>query len=265
MVFPLTLSVKEALQKINKILAEKNWKDFGVGELKLVLFPYYFYSYHSHMEQEENGKNIVNSSKDGFLVLNGFSLNIEENNVKMVKDNIEKLTSEVPLVEYEVKNSQINKSTQEHILKIKTAELLHLEKENVIVSNVKKIMVPMYELIITIDEKTYGITINAVNGEMYGIENILEREKGFLEITQETLRDLRDPKAWVEYTKGLAVETKKFVLDKNYSNNKKSSKKNNSKNDSTVFEMKFDVITNKWVIILIIILALFLIYLAFIA
>ncbi len=255
---PLALSAKEALEKLNKILAEKNWKDFEAGELKLVLVPYYFFSYHSHTEKEVGGEKIVSSSKDGMLALNGSSLLIEDKKTNIIKENLQKLDQEIPQIEHEVKNSQITKSNQDHILKIKTAEFLQIEKDNVVISNVKKIMFPMYESFITIKKETYNIIISAVDGEVYGIEKVPEREKGFLEITQETFRDLKDPKQWVEYTKGLAVETKNFLTEKKHSPSDVP-----EVSIKTLGKNKLSLLSTKWFIILIILLALFLIYLAF--
>lgn len=257
---PLSLSAKEALGKIEAVLVSKNWKDFDSGELKLVLVPYFLYNYHYHTEKEVEGKKIVESSKDGLLLLNGSSLAIEENLVKLIQKNLGGTNQEVPQIEHEVKKTSITKATQEHILKVKTAQFFKIPKDNVIVSNVKQLMFPIYKSFITLQKKTYEITINAINGDVYETNEVPTREKGFMEITQETLRDLRDPKAWLTYTKGLAIETGKFLADKNESlssvtNDKKVVGSNKERN-------KLSFLSSKKMLVIIIILALFLIYLA---
>jgi len=260
---PLSLSAKEALSKVEAVLVSKSWKDFDAGEIRLALVPYYLYNYHYHTEEENEGKSIVSSSKDGLLVLNGFSLKVEEKLVKVIQENMDTSNQEAPEIEFETKTTPITKATQDHILKVKTAEFFKISKENVVVSNVKKVMLPMYESFITVQKKTHEIIINAVNGDIYGIEEVPTREKGFIEITQETLQDLKDPKAWLEYTKGLAIETRKFLTEKNQpdlvAQNNKPSGSDKRLSNSLFF------LSNKWVLVLIILLALFLIYLALVA
>jgi len=258
---PLSLSAKEALSKIEAVLIKKNWKDFDAGELKLVLVPYFLYDYHYHTEKDVEGKKIVDFSKDGVLVLNATSLKIEENLVKVIQENLDKSNQDAPAIEHEVKKNLLTKATQEHILKVKTAQFFKIPKGNIVVSNVTKIMFPLYESFITLLGKTHAITINAVNGEVYGTNDVPTREKGFMEITQETLQDLKDPKAWLTYTKGLAIETRKFLADRNESNivNNSDKKLVGSGNKNS----RFSFLSSKWMLIVIIILALFLIYLAF--
>jgi hypothetical protein len=257
---PLSLSAKQALIKVETVLREKNWKDFDAGELKLVLIPYYLYNYHFYTRAEKEGEVFVQSSKDGVLALNGTSLKVEEKTVKIITENIGKGEQIAPAIEHEVKKSPLTKSTQEHILKVKTAEFFKLSIDQVVVSNVKTVMFPMYESFITVQGETHEIIVDGVSGNIYGIEEVGEREKGFLEITQETLQDLKDPRAWVEYTKGLAIETRKFLAEKESIPIQNASEVNVAPSAS-----KLSFLSSKWIFVLIIVLALFLIYLAFIA
>jgi hypothetical protein len=256
---PLSLSAKEALSKIEEVLTEKNWKDFEGGELKLVLIPYYLYNYHYHTEAENEGEVFVQSSNDGLLSLNGFSLKVEKETTNIIIEKTSELVGTAPQVEHEIKKSPITKSTQEHILKIKTAEFFKISKNNVVISNIKQVMIPMYESFITIDGKTHEITVDASSGNIYGTSEVEEREKGFMEITTETLNDLKDPKAWVEYTKGLAIETRKFLSEK-----KEKVPVEIEEKMSAPSINKVSILSSKWIYILIIILALFLIYIAFV-
>lgn len=252
---PLTLSAEEALKKISEVLKEKNWTDFESGELKLVLIPYFLYTYHYHTQSEENKEAVVKTTKDGTLALNGATLKVEEETVEIIHENLNKLAKEIPQIEHEVKKSLITKSTQEHLLKIKTAEFFSLPKDNVVISGIKQYMIPMFEMFTTIAKENYDISVNAVTGNVYGVDKVPEREKGFMEITKETLNDLKDPKQWLIYTKGLASETRKFLSEK-------ESKEEPNIDQAPKIE-KVSILTSKWMYILIIILALFLIYIAF--
>jgi len=257
---PLSLSAKEALAKIGEVLSQKNWKDFDGGELKLVLVPYYLYNYHFHTEAENEGEVFVQSSKDGQLALNGSSLLVEEKITNLILENTDKVTEQAPEIKHEIKKSVITKSTQEHILKIKTAEFFKINKDNIIVSNIKQIMIPRYESFITVAGKNHEISVDGTTGNIYGIEEVAEREKGVVEITQETLHDLKDPKAWLIYTKGLASETRKFFVEK-----KDMPQVKNEEKAVVPVVSGVSILSSKWIYVLIIILALFLIYIAFFA
>jgi hypothetical protein len=253
---PLIVPVEEALKKISLVLTEKNWKDFEIGTLKLSFVPYFIFTYHYYIESEKNGKKIIESSADGQLVLGGKSLKIENGLLKIISENIPKAISSPPSVEFEEKETQITKKTQDAVLQTKAAEFFKIPRETITVSSIKKILIPFYESFITLEENTYQITINALDGKLMGVEKVPSREKGFIEITKETLGDLKDPKAWLQYTKGLAIETAKFISGKNSSEASSSKETKSSK-------VNISFLYSKYLLLLIILLALFVIYISF--
>lgn len=252
---PVLLPVKEALQKVTKILKEKNWQDFEIGSMKLVLTPFFFYQYHYFLEEEKSNSKIVTQSVDGVISLNANSLKIDEKITNLIKNKSNQQNNTAPQVEFSQQESNLSKRQQEKVLIIKTAQHFSVPKENLVVSDIRQFLVPFYETQITIKSQTYSIVINAIDGGLIGVEKIPEREKGFLEITKETLEELTSPTTWVKYTKELMLDASSVVAV--------SSKKVKIEKKESFKPLDLSFLESKWVLILIMILALLLIYLAF--
>jgi hypothetical protein len=260
---PVKLDEKRLVKKVKLTLEEKNWA-FEVPSPKLILMPYFLFNYHYFLEEEKEGRKVVKESKDGLLALNGHTLKINEEIAKLMKKVLKLGTNDAPELEFEEKETMLEKKKEETILSVKTAEYFKIVKESVIISNAKKFLVPFYEFNIEIEKKNYSLTINAMDSPkkdgdlvLKGIDDIPTREKGIAEVTQETLDDLTKPDAWIDYSKGLLKETSKLFSEEN-----KDSKKNIAEKKDIMSGPSF--LSSKWVLVLIIILALFIIYLALI-
>ncbi len=254
---PLKVPVNEALAKVEKVLREKNWEDFSLGTMKLVLVPYFYFNYHYYKEKESSQGKIIESSVDGFLALNGVELHIEEGTAKIIQKNLKETTNNSPEIEFSELETSIGKKEQDEVLKFKVAEFFQIPKQNVVISSSKKYSLPLYETFITIGKETYQININAINGELIGIEKVPEREKGFVELTKEVIHDLSTPKGWLKYSKEMLIDAGKKA--------KKLPKQKLLKNEKSVdkkVKINLSILSNKWVMILIILLALFLIFIA---
>jgi hypothetical protein len=265
---PLKLEGKKVAELLGTTLKSKNWHDFKLATLKLTLTPYFLFNYHYYKEKVENDQKIIETSVDGFLALNGASVKIEKEMEKLIKSNLKESISDAPTIPFDEEETTIEKREQNDVLQFKTAEYFHVPKENVVISSVKKVLIPFYETFVEVQEGTFKIKINAVSGEMIGIEEVPEREKGFMEITKETLDDLKDPKKWLEYTKEMFVETGKYtqkkgkdaiksIKDSPKQLNKKSKKENTL--DKQI-ENVTSILTSNWFLIILIIAGLFLVW-----
>ena len=78
----------------------------------------------------------------------------------------------------------------------------------------RQIYVPFWVVYVTVAEGTFKIKISAINGEVFGSEKVPIREKGFMEITEETLEELKNPKAWLKYTKEIVAGSGKREIKK---------------------------------------------------
>ncbi|MFA5763677.1 MAG: hypothetical protein WC915_02605 [archaeon] len=262
---PKTISVDQALSKVKKVLQEKNWSNFEIGTPKLILVPYFYFNYHYYLEKNNKDEKIIDKSVDGFLAINANTLNVDEKITKLIKSSIKNLTSDPPELEFEELPINIEKKEQKIVTGLKVAEFFKIPKQSVLVSSIKKCFLQLYEINITIEDKIYKINANAcIESNLIGVEKIPIREKGFVELTKEALSDLSTPAGWVTYSKGLLGEVTNEVL----STTKEVSKKTTEKiviTKKTDFKFDFTMFSNKWVLGLIIILGLFLIYLAFFA
>jgi hypothetical protein len=258
---PLKVTGKKVAKDIESSIKEKNWHEFKIATLKLSLVPYFLFNYHYFKEKEVNGEKIIESSVDGFLLLNGESVSVEKDLSNLVKSNIKDVSNEAPLIPFEEKETTIDKKEQSEIIQFKIAEYFHVPKENVVISNVKKVLIPFYETFVEVKEGIFNIKINAVDGKVYGIDEVPEREKGFVELTKETINDLKDPKKWIEYTKELLVESGKFTKNKGKKVSIITSKKIIEKTKKKEFLSSLtNMFMSNWFLILLIIIALFLIW-----
>jgi hypothetical protein len=261
---PLKVNGEQIAETLGSTLKKKNWHEFKLATLKLTLVPYFLFNYHYYIEKDTKGEKIIESSVDGFLALNGVSISIEKGMEKIIKASLKEAVNEAPSIPFEEKETIIEKREQEEVIKVKTAEYFKIPKQNLVISSAKKVFVPFYETFVEVKEGIFDIKINAVSGDTIGIEKVPEREKGFLEITEETINDLKDPQQWIEYTKGLLVETGKFTHKKGKHAVKAiadiQSKKNNEKNKGNNFDFVSETLTSNWLIILVILIALFFIW-----
>lgn len=254
---PTKIIPAEAVKLLDEIIRKKkNWHKFEIATLKLVLVPYFYFNYHYFREKEKNGEKIVESSTDGFLAMNAETLSMDEETTKLAKENIGSKTSEAPGIEFRIIESTVEKSEQSQVIAFKTAEYFKIPRANAIISGVKKIYLPVYESFVTVKEGTFQVRINAVSGKISGIEKVPEREKGIIEITKETINELKEPGAWAEYTRGILFETRKIVAPK------KSAEAEAKNKNGGGFSIDLSIFSSKWVLILIMLLSLFVLYMA---
>ncbi|MEK6958636.1 MAG: hypothetical protein AABW59_01180 [archaeon] len=259
----------EAEKEIREALNEKNWHDYKLAPLRLNLVPYFFFNYHYYLEEEKAGHRVIKHSVDGLLSINGHKITVDPDNVELIKSNLKKALSEAPNSDYDVKWNNIEKKEQDDVIKLKTAQFFGVPKENVVISNPKKIFMPFYVTQVTIkkekkEEDEYGITYNALSKDMGGLENIPLREKSAVEITRETLRDLKSPEKWLEYSAGVLLETGDAVKKAMIKEGPSSKEEVREKKPSLLSKAKIDFsfFDSRIILLIIMVLAAILIYLA---
>ena len=166
-----------------------------------------------------------------------------------------------PTMPFEVKDALIDENEEAEAIKIKAAEYFKVPKINIIISHKRTILIPYFVTFITVKEGTFGVKMNAVTGEIIGVEKLPKRERGYLEITAETLKDLKRPGAWAEYSVGLVKETSKLFSDKKMNKELKEKNLSEEKLTSSGLE-KFlrKILESKTILLIIIFLALLMIY-----
>jgi len=263
---PINSSVQETIAQVDKVLKEKKWHEFKVATLKLTLVPYFLFNYHYFLERDASGEKLISNSFDGILSLDGHAIKVDEEMTPLIKENWSKGSTAAPEMEYDEKWNNVDKKAQDSVLQLKVAQHFNVPKGNVVITSIRRVLVPFYKASVTVKEGTYLVTINAVNGEMKGIEAIPAREQGFMELTKEAFNDLKKPSGWLQYSKDIAKETHKVIKRKKGATENKSGEQRphiaEMAKESVTLTPYLPILTSKWVIFVIIILALLLIYLA---
>lgn len=217
--FPLSFSLQETTDFIKAKIEEKNWFEFEVIEVKIVFVPYYFYSFESFFESEEEGKKIVSDTVNGKLALNGLTGELDEtvslpDSSELVKE-IEELPENIP---FEEKSFELTEKIEE-IVQVKTARHLRTGKDNVIIHSIKKVLYPVWIIDFSVVEHTFQFMVSGVDGSVISEEEIPERMLGFWEITAETLNDLKSPSSWINYSASVISDSANFMIKNTFSGN----------------------------------------------
>ncbi len=210
---PINITVLGAEESVRKKLDQKNWHEFELKPIKLILVPYFLYNYHYFVEGTGDGKKTVKSTVHGILAVDGHDIEIREELVELLKTTWKKAIAEVPRGQFDEKWCNIEKKEQEEVLQLKTAEWFEVPKQNVVISSPKKFFVPFYKTGVKIENKEYPLIINAIDGAIEGMKEIPEREKGYLEITRETVSELKHPKNWIKYSREAFEEGTTKIVD----------------------------------------------------
>jgi len=218
-VFPISFNLEQVAGLVEETLRKKNWRAFEKGEIKLVLTPFYIFYYDAVVEEEgkatgENrstgesrptGKGKASKeSKRGRLALNGETAELGKEIAESMPEEeelVKELPDTYPLI---VRKPLFSKAEAEKIALLKTASMLGADRDNVILTGFKQIYCPMWIAFVTVAGQTRQLEISGVTGQVFGEEMVPVREKGFVEITKETLQELKEPGSWLRYSKEIA-------------------------------------------------------------
>ena len=197
--FKVNVPLENAVSLIDSSIKSRNWDNFSVAELKLVYTPFWFFSFDA-FEQKENkeiskhhtGKKTLNAKTNE---LSDFLAGFPEKDEVVIENEASK---EFPS---EILDANISSQEAKEVVSVRIASNLGFAKENVLVSGLELFFAPFWVTFVTVNNQNFRIQINAVTGDTSGAEQVPEREKGFLELTKETINDLKSPGAWVEYSK----------------------------------------------------------------
>ena len=203
---PITVTAESAEASLKKKLAQKNWHEYELAKLKLDLVPYFLFNYHYYIESDNGGKSTIKNTVHGTLAVDGHDISVREDLTDLIKYTWKKAVAEVPRDEFDEKWCNIEKKEQDEVLQLTTAEHFNVPKQNVVISSARKFFVPLYKTSVKLEEYEYQFIINAVDGTISGLKEVPVREKGYMEITKETVRELKSPKSWVKYSKEALTE-----------------------------------------------------------
>ena len=203
-VFPISFQLEQVASLVDEILGKKNWRNFEKGEIKLVLTPFYLFYYDAAFEHKGKPKK---ETKHGRLALNAETAELSQlmsDAMPPEAELVKELPDSYPLI---VRKPIFSKKEAEKVALLKTASLLETERKNIVLTSFEMVYYPIWIAFVTVGGETYELEISAVTGQLFGEEKVPEMEKGFVEITRETLDELKQPGAWLRYSKEIAEIT----------------------------------------------------------
>ncbi len=213
--FPVSFTVENIIGLIESMVKGKSWTKFEVADISLVYIPFWIFNYDAYSEApSEEGEKVVSALESGKMALNAFTNELDEN-VGFLYDSGDAEMQQKPTADYpfKIQRPKIRESDAKEITSLRLAAQLGLKKENVIISGLELVYLPIWFTWVTVAEGTYKLQINAVSGEILNEEQVPEREKGWLEVTSETLQDLKQPGVWIEYTQQIGTGVFSFITN----------------------------------------------------
>jgi len=212
--FPVSIDLSEAGEKVSSLLKKKHWKGFTFSSTNLIYVPYWFYSYDVAEETEKKTKHV----SSGFKALNAFSREFDDEVAELHSLEDASRTNEVDEDSNpRVLQLKLSESEAKDLILVKTASMENTVKANVMISGLEMLFVPFW--IVKVNVKTdvtekhgLALKINATTGKIINDAVLPFREKGFSELTSETLKELSNPIEWLNYSVELVSKFSKGMF-----------------------------------------------------
>jgi len=203
---PIEISENEAKKTVIEKTQERG--ETTVLEAQLVLTPFYLIHFDIFAENEVHGVTALNAVTRSFNSELGAEIEKYAESGSMSNE-----TSETNAV---IKKTILEKHLVEEIAKAKLAVENNVKKEEILLSSVQPVFFPEWHLAIEIEGNKIDVAVNAVSGDVLGLEKIPEKEKGYAELARETLNELKNPNKWFDYSAEIAkIASEKSASGKN--------------------------------------------------
>lgn len=182
------LTPEVALGVVQKEVRRRGWKKFDVASIRLVYTPFYTFSSDIMAEgaAAPSAKAAINANSGELNDLVPFLL---ERPLEKVRE------SEAGS---EVETTSISAQEVKETASVKVAASVGVKRDLVAISAVSKLYVPTYRIWVNVADDTYRVEIDAAVGAAKGFESIPVREKGWGEVTEETVAKMKSPAGWAE-------------------------------------------------------------------
>ena len=201
--FPISFTLEDTVAFIEDLIKSRGWTDFEVADIKLLYTPYWVFNYSAFQEtvREETKSKIVSDINEGRLAMNAVTGEFNEEVPELLNTyTLERIRKPEEGYQFEIIQPIIEEDKVKSLAPLKLAQKMQLGKENVVISGLTLAFVPIWTVNVFVAEGVFRLEINAVTGESSGEEEVPEREKGWLEVTQQTLEELKEPGAWLRYS-----------------------------------------------------------------
>ncbi len=204
----LRIEFKDIMDILSDILKERNWKKFDTSNINLTYYPYYIFNYDVLVEQEVRGQQ-VSQGFSGKTALNAIEADLEPALTEVMDNQPIDFEKEIATdIDYDLKTPAISEDEKKETTKIKLASQFNVSKEDVATSAYRLVYWPIWVIFVKIPgEGIQKLMIDGVAGYPLNVEEVPEREKGWVEVSKDTFEKLKSPKGWGELGKTAAKAT----------------------------------------------------------
>ena len=192
----LTVKVQDILYILEGILKQRNWKDFELASIKLVYTPFHIFNYDVLVEDKDSQ---TSQGTSGVMAINAVNGRLDPELVDIIEKQPVTYEKEISHdVQYEVAPTAISREELKETGRVKLAAQLGVKKENVSVSGIRTVYWPVWTVFAELTGMIQKIEVDGVTGIPLNIEEVPTREKGWLEVTADTLQKMKSPSGWAE-------------------------------------------------------------------
>jgi len=194
----LVVKTQDILSILESILKERNWKNFELANLKLVYNPVYLFNYDIIVE-EQKGNQTVSQGTSGLMAMNGINGKLEPSLVDVIEKQPVSYEKEISHdIQYEIEQPAVTRDELKDSGRVKLASQLGLKKDSVTISGIRMVYWPIWTVFVELSSMVQKIEVDGVTGYPLNIQEVPEREKGWLEVTADTLQKMKSPSGWAD-------------------------------------------------------------------
>jgi hypothetical protein len=192
----LSVRVQDILYILENILKERNWKNFELASIKLVYTPFHIFNYDVLVEDKDSQ---TSQGTSGLMAINAVNGRLEPYLLEIIEKQPVTYEKEISHdIQYEIEATAISKEEVKEAAKMKLAGQLGVKKETISISGVRTLYWPVWIVFVELTGKVQRVEVDGVTGYPLNIEEVPAREKGWLEVTADTIEKMKSPSGWAE-------------------------------------------------------------------
>ncbi len=207
--FPISFSLEDVSTALEELLSQKGWKDFEQGNISLTYTPYYFFSfdYFTEVQNEESKTSYVETVEHGTSCMNGNNGELSEELYSLLEESPpETVSTPEQGYPFEVDKLSLGEKDAVRLLPLKLSQQFQISPKNFSITEIQLVYVPVWTAAFELNGQGFEVQYNAANGEILQEADIPFRKKGFIDLSWETLNELKQPNKWLEYSHALASD-----------------------------------------------------------
>lgn len=198
----LNIGMQDILEVLESTLKEKNWEHFELANLKLTYIPFYIFNYDTLIEQKIE-EQTLSEGFNGLMAMNAITGKLEPLLTQIMNEQAVDYEKKIEHeLQYEMQNPSILGDEAKQTAKLRLAGQFKVGKDSLAISGMRLVYWPIWKIFVTLSNKrVQRIEVEAVSGYPMNIEEVPEREKTWMEVTGDTLKELKTAKGWAKLSK----------------------------------------------------------------